>query len=213
ALRVRRLGSRGKGRGDGDGDGNGFHASSLQNESCSCAGSAFIRSGSGTRRLPRRRGRCADRRSVETPPASSPGITGIEYTPEAGAADDCARSLPYHPPAAAVALRRTTTMRDRWRRTCGALAFGAALVGGSSPEALAQGAGPERVAGRPNLNGFWQAQGSAHWNLEAHGAAALPGFWQLGAIGAMPAGRSVVRGGTIPYRPEALAQCERNRAE
>jgi len=104
-------------------------------------------------------------------------------------------------------------MRDRWRRACGALAFGAALVGGSSPEALAQGAGPERVAGRPNLNGIWQAQGSAHWNLEAHGAAALPGFWQLGAIGAMPAGRSVVRGGTIPYRPEALAQRERNRAE
>src|SRR5690606_36176883 len=37
-------------------------------------------------------------------------------------------------------------------------------------------------------------------------------FWQLGASGAIPAGRSVVEGGTIPYKPEALAKREENRA-
>jgi hypothetical protein len=71
---------------------------------------------------------------------------------------------------------------------------------------------PERIEGRPNLNGVWQALGTAHWNLEGHSAEALPQFWQLGAIGAIPAGRSVVEGGTIPYLPEALAQREENRA-
>lgn len=71
---------------------------------------------------------------------------------------------------------------------------------------------PERIAGRPNLNGVWQALGTAHWNLEGHAAEALPEFWRLGAIGAIPAGRSVVVGGKIPYRPEALAQRDANRA-
>ncbi|HEX6993682.1 MAG TPA: hypothetical protein VF339_05990 [Gammaproteobacteria bacterium] len=71
---------------------------------------------------------------------------------------------------------------------------------------------PERIGGRPNLNGVWQAIGTAHWNLEGHSAEALPELWQLGAIGAIPAGRSVVVGGKIPYLPDALAQRERNRA-
>jgi len=37
-------------------------------------------------------------------------------------------------------------------------------------------------------------------------------FWQLGAIAAIPAGRSVVREGTIPYLPEALKKRDANRA-
>ena len=37
-------------------------------------------------------------------------------------------------------------------------------------------------------------------------------FWQLGAIAAIPAGQSVVEGGTIPYKPEALAKRDENRA-
>ena len=71
---------------------------------------------------------------------------------------------------------------------------------------------PARIEGKPNLNGVWQAIGSAHWNLEGHSAEALDDFWQLGAIGAIPAGRSVVAGGQIPYRPAALAQRAANRA-
>lgn len=72
---------------------------------------------------------------------------------------------------------------------------------------------PARVGGRPNLNGIWQALNTAYWNLEAHSAEDLKPFWQLGAIAAIPAGTSVVRGGTIPYRPEALAKRNDNRAK
>ncbi|HUF72949.1 MAG TPA: hypothetical protein VMR74_08635 [Gammaproteobacteria bacterium] len=71
---------------------------------------------------------------------------------------------------------------------------------------------PERINGHPNLNGIWQAMGTAHWNLEAHSAEALDEFWRLGSLAAIPAGRSVVGGGTIPYLPEALAQRDANRA-
>lgn len=71
---------------------------------------------------------------------------------------------------------------------------------------------PERIAGKPNLNGIWQALNTAHWNLEGHSAEALDEFWQLGAIAVIPAGQSVVVGGAIPYLPEALAKREENRA-
>ena len=72
---------------------------------------------------------------------------------------------------------------------------------------------PVRQAGRPNFNGIWQAVNVANWNLEGHSAEALKDFWQLGAIGSIPAGQSVVRGGTIPYLPEALKKRNENRAK
>src|SRR5204862_1276264 len=73
---------------------------------------------------------------------------------------------------------------------------------------------PDRISGRPNLNGIWQAANTAYWNLEAHSAEALSdNFWQLGAIASIPAGRSVVREGTIPYLPEALKKRNENRAK
>lgn len=70
---------------------------------------------------------------------------------------------------------------------------------------------PQRIAGKPNLNGIWQALNTAHWNLEAHSAEALDDFWQLGAIAAIPAGKSVVVGGSIPYLPDALEKRDENR--
>jgi hypothetical protein len=88
----------------------------------------------------------------------------------------------------------------------------ATLLAVLGSHARAQESAPERIAGQPNFNGIWQAVNSAHWNLEAHSAEALKGFWQLGAIAAVPAGQSVVDGGTIPYLPEALAKREENRA-
>ena len=72
---------------------------------------------------------------------------------------------------------------------------------------------PARIAGRPNLNGIWQALNTAYWNLEAHNAEQLQDFWKLGAIGAIPAGQSVIRGGTIPYLPDALKKRNENRAK
>ncbi len=42
-----------------------------------------------------------------------------------------------------------------------------------------------------------------------HSAQAGP-FFQLGAIGAIPPGQSIVDGGSIPYKPEALAKRNQN---
>lgn len=90
---------------------------------------------------------------------------------------------------------------------------------GQAPQAAAAGQGggaqaarPARIAGRPNFNGIWQAINTANWNLEDHSASATQ-FWQLGAIGAIPAGQSVVEGGTIPYLPAGLKKREQLRAD
>src|SRR5688572_15827981 len=89
---------------------------------------------------------------------------------------------------------------------------GQAPAGGAAPAPAGQGRGaapaqpagrgtaaprPDRIAGKPNFNGVWQAMGTAYWNLEDHSASDLKQFWQLGAIAAIPAGQSVVEGGTI----------------
>ena len=72
---------------------------------------------------------------------------------------------------------------------------------------------PARVNGHPNLSGVWQAVNSANWNLEGQEAQGIDEFSpKLGALFAVPAGQSVVRGGTIPYLPRALEQRDRNRA-
>ena len=62
---------------------------------------------------------------------------------------------------------------------------------------------------KPDLNGVWQALGTAHWDLEGH--AARPGpVVALGAAGAVPAGLGVVEGGEIPYQPWAAARKKEN---
>jgi hypothetical protein len=99
--------------------------------------------------------------------------------------------------------------RNRWR-----VAIAAALaIAVSSTSAQVQLDRPARGKKRPNFNGIWQALNAAYWNLEGHSAEALKDeFSQLGAIAAIPAGQSVVRGGTIPYKPEALAKRDAYRA-
>ena len=69
---------------------------------------------------------------------------------------------------------------------------------------------PRTPDGNPDLNGIWQAIGSAHWDIEDH-AARMGAAVELGAIGAIPAGLGVVEGGEIPYHPEALATRNDNR--
>lgn len=71
---------------------------------------------------------------------------------------------------------------------------------------------PRMPDGKPNLNGIWQAVGTAHWDLEDHPARPSP-YYQLGALGAAPAGQGVVEGGKIPYKPEALAKKQENFAK
>lgn len=59
--------------------------------------------------------------------------------------------------------------------------------------------GPRTPDGKPDLNGFWQVLSTAHWNIEAHSASE-----------GVPAGFSVVEGGSIPYTSEALAKRNEN---
>jgi hypothetical protein len=74
---------------------------------------------------------------------------------------------------------------------------------------------PATVSGHPNFNGIWQALNTAYWNLEGHSVEGLSkDFWQLGAIGVIPAGKSVLKGGgAIPYLPEALKKRDENRSK
>ncbi len=95
---------------------------------------------------------------------------------------------------------------DIFLLVCATLTGFAANVGAQPAEHVA------RIDGKPNFNGIWQALNTAYWNLEGHSAEALDDFWQLGAIAAIPAGRSVVDGGSIPYLPEALAKRDENQA-
>jgi hypothetical protein len=53
--------------------------------------------------------------------------------------------------------------------------------------------------GKPDLSGIWQAMNAAAWNIQDHVA-------EQG----VPAGRGVVEGNDIPYRPEALLQKQEN---
>ena len=94
------------------------------------------------------------------------------------------------------------------RRLC-ALVGAAALILTLAPSGvLAQGDIPRAFDGNPDLNGVWQAIGTAHWDLQDHPAG--PGLPDMGAIGAIPPGQGVVVGNTIPYRPEALEQKQSN---
>jgi len=68
---------------------------------------------------------------------------------------------------------------------------------------------PRMPDGRPNFTGVWQALGTAWLDIEPH-AASEGHFYQLGAMGAVPAGLGVVVGGEIPYLPEARAKQQEN---
>ena len=69
---------------------------------------------------------------------------------------------------------------------------------------------PRMADGRPNLNGIWQALVTANFNLEDHEAQAGPFTELVGTYTAEAAGQSVVEGGVIPYKPEALAKRKQN---
>src|SRR5262245_12043259 len=58
---------------------------------------------------------------------------------------------------------------------------------------------PRTADGRPDLQGFWQVRNRAGYDLEDHHA-------RLGLL----AGRGVVEGGAIPYKPEAAKKKMQN---
>ena len=105
-------------------------------------------------------------------------------------------------------------MRRQWGSYLKKVAAAAAVVFvvmGQTP-AQSQGAAIPRTSWdkKPDLNGIWQALNTADWDLETHsgGPSTVP---TIGVWGARLPGQSVVEGGTIPYKPEALAQREANR--
>jgi hypothetical protein len=85
---------------------------------------------------------------------------------------------------------------------------------------------PRTSDGKPDLNGIWQALNEANYDLEGHsaraamalrtgpyGAVPAASVLALGAVGAVPPSLGVVEGGTIPYKPEALAAKKENQAD
>ena len=69
---------------------------------------------------------------------------------------------------------------------------------------------PRAADGHPDLNGIWQAFVTANWDLQDHEAQPGPHPELTGAYGAGPAGQSIVEGGEIPYKADALAKKKAN---
>src|SRR2546426_8514290 len=110
-------------------------------------------------------------------------------------------------------IARWQFMRNALRRAViASMAGGIVLLAATLGVAQAPAYRAPRTAdGKPNLNGIWQTLNTANWDLQGH--AAQPSLVvSLGAIGAVPGGQSVIEGGEIPYRPEALAKKKENYA-
>jgi hypothetical protein len=69
---------------------------------------------------------------------------------------------------------------------------------------------PRAADGKADLNGIWQALVPANIDVLDHDAQPGPHPGIMGAYGAWPGGQSIVEGGEIPYRPEALAKKKEN---
>jgi hypothetical protein len=103
----------------------------------------------------------------------------------------------------------------RWSVTSIAVVAAVAVLGLAWTWTAAQSPSPQNQIprtpdGKPDLNGIWQAINTANYDLEDHGTAPSSVI-VTGAVGAVFPGESVVDGGRIPYRPEALAKRNANR--
>ena len=97
-------------------------------------------------------------------------------------------------------------MRRRVRLLMGIMTLAAVVTAcrGTPPDKPTAFVAPRTAAGHPDLHGIWQVRNAAHWDLQDH----------AGALN-VPAGFGVIvdpKDGTIPYRPEALAQKQANLA-
>jgi hypothetical protein len=98
-------------------------------------------------------------------------------------------------------------MKNRWIASGVATAVALLMAAAAVPGQTGFKA-PRAPDGKANLNGIWQANNTAHWDIEAHSAAPGP-VVALGAAYSVPGGLGVVDG-EIPYKPEALAKKKEN---
>src|SRR6202171_997201 len=98
-----------------------------------------------------------------------------------------------------------------WSRAAmmlGVMAAGIAIlmvVGRTTAQAPSAPRVGRMTDGKPNLNGIWEANNTANWDIQSHQA--RPGLVVgLGAAFSIPGGLGVVEGNDIPYKPEALAK-------
>ena len=121
-------------------------------------------------------------------------------------------------------------LRRRWMVVMTGVAAVVAVVALSVARPATQGTRVDRIGGRPNFSGIWQANNEANWDLQAHEARAAavmqPGVYPydfaqvpaapslpFGAAGGVPGSLGVVQGdGQIPYKREALARKQDNAA-
>jgi len=100
-----------------------------------------------------------------------------------------------------------------------AVSFVAPLAGQQAPAYRA----PRTPDGHPDLNGIWQANNEANWDIQMHvarpalalragpyGPVPAAAVLALGAVGSVPPGMGIVEGNEIPYTPAALAQKKKN---
>ena len=100
------------------------------------------------------------------------------------------------------------------------ISFAIAPLSGQQAPGYRPPRGPD---GHPDLNGIWQALNEANWDIEMHmarpalqtrpgpyGPVPAPPVLALGAVASVPPGVGVVEG-EIPYKPDALAQRNKNR--
>jgi hypothetical protein len=89
-------------------------------------------------------------------------------------------------------------------------AIAAITVATALPRAQATANAIPRLSdGKPNLNGIWQANNTANWDILAHKARQGP-MTTLGAAFSVPGGLGVVEGNEIPYKAEAIAKKTEN---
>ncbi len=102
-------------------------------------------------------------------------------------------------------------MQKRFRGAVLAMAGAAAVLLLTAGQAAGQSStyqAARTADGVPDLNGIWQAIGTAHWDIQDHPA--YPGLPVGGAIGAVPPGQGIVVGNEIPYQDWALEQKQQN---
>lgn len=104
-------------------------------------------------------------------------------------------------------MRNRLNLRDTMTGATAVVAFVALFLTAASAQNYRA---PRTHDNRPDLNGIWQAVGSAHFDIEGHAADFSPSL-EMGALGGVPAGLGVVVGGEIPYKQEAMAQRQANR--